>query len=358
MLAARHICRAWWRQNHRAGAGRSGARPPLRGVDSLHSIVTVPKGVPVATFAIGAVRRGQRRAVCWAMLANAMTRYAQDWKISANARPKPRAHDAASARLKPTCPCRRFCNLLLTPASMTTTSPPLGVLGGNRGACWCMLPSAWATAPWCSTLPPTVRRAKPATARLWPPMTTCADGSNCLIPVTPLPPNSRTCPPPRWTYLSARKPVSPPAAAVAIAQDRALEKQHFTRCGVPCAPYRVIATADDVAQAPASLFPAILKQHAWATTASQSQVKQRQRAGASMAGYGTRRRACWSRLLLAQECSVIVARAMPMGRWRIFQPQRNIHHGGILATTYAFAGAVPAHLSTPWYRLPTHRRRA
>ena len=28
-----------------------------------------------------------------------------------------------------------------------------------------------------------------------------------------------------------------------------------------------------------------------------------------------------------------------------FQPQRNVHHGGILATTYAFAGAVPVALS-------------
>ena len=35
----------------------------LQGVDSLHSIVQMPKGIPVATFAIGARRRGQRGAV-------------------------------------------------------------------------------------------------------------------------------------------------------------------------------------------------------------------------------------------------------------------------------------------------------
>ena len=38
-------------------------------------------------------------------------------------------------------------------------------------------------------------------------------------------------------YLAARKPVSPPAQAVAKAQDRIEEKRHFTACGVRCAPW-------------------------------------------------------------------------------------------------------------------------
>jgi 5-(carboxyamino)imidazole ribonucleotide mutase len=51
-------------QDHRAGAGRAGAsRRHLSGVDSLHSIVQMPKGIPVATFAIGAAGRGQCGAV-------------------------------------------------------------------------------------------------------------------------------------------------------------------------------------------------------------------------------------------------------------------------------------------------------
>ena len=146
-------------------------------------------------------------------------------------------------------------------------------------------------------------------------------------------------------YLSARKPVSPPAAAVAIAQDRALEKQHFTRCGVPCAPYRVIATADDVAQAPASLFPAILKTTRLGYDGKgQSQVSSVNALGQAWMDMGQTPCVLEQRLLLAQECSVIVARNAD-GTVAHFQPQRNIHHGGILATTYAFAGAVPAHLS-------------
>ena len=35
----------------------------LQGVDSLHSIVQMPRGIPVATFAIGVARRRQCRAV-------------------------------------------------------------------------------------------------------------------------------------------------------------------------------------------------------------------------------------------------------------------------------------------------------
>jgi 5-(carboxyamino)imidazole ribonucleotide synthase len=43
--------------------------------------------------------------------------------------------------------------------------------------------------------------------------------------------------------LGAHRPVAPGADAVAIAQDRAAEKAHFVRCGVPVAPHAVIANA-------------------------------------------------------------------------------------------------------------------
>ena len=43
--------------------------------------------------------------------------------------------------------------------------------------------------------------------------------------------------------LAGQCPVAPAARAVAVAQDRAQEKAHFVRCGVPCAPYAVIERA-------------------------------------------------------------------------------------------------------------------
>src|SRR6187549_1139403 len=42
----------------------------LSGVDSLHSIVQMPKGIPVATFAIGAAGAGNAALFAIAMLAN------------------------------------------------------------------------------------------------------------------------------------------------------------------------------------------------------------------------------------------------------------------------------------------------
>ncbi len=43
----------------------------LQGVDSLHSIVQMPKGIPVATFAIGTAGAGNAALFAVAMLANA-----------------------------------------------------------------------------------------------------------------------------------------------------------------------------------------------------------------------------------------------------------------------------------------------
>ena len=42
----------------------------LQGVDSLHSIVQMPKGIPVATFAIGAAGAANAALFAVAMLAN------------------------------------------------------------------------------------------------------------------------------------------------------------------------------------------------------------------------------------------------------------------------------------------------
>jgi 5-(carboxyamino)imidazole ribonucleotide mutase len=46
------------------------ARRNLQGVDSLHSIVQMPKGVPVATFAIGVAGAANAALFAVAMLAN------------------------------------------------------------------------------------------------------------------------------------------------------------------------------------------------------------------------------------------------------------------------------------------------
>ena len=66
-------------------------------------------------------------------------------------------------------------------------------------------------------------------------------------------------PAPSLERLSIARPVAPGADAVAIAQDRIREKGHFVRCGVDCAPYAVIETADHLAAVQPDLLPGILK---------------------------------------------------------------------------------------------------
>lgn len=146
-------------------------------------------------------------------------------------------------------------------------------------------------------------------------------------------------------FLAQSKPVSPPASAVAAAQDRLLEKQHFTQCGVRCAPYHAISTLQDVQSAPPALFPAILKTARLGYDGKgQTQVATLPALEQAWRDMGSVPCVLEQRLPLALECSVIVARNA-QGQIVHFAPQRNVHHDGILSTTYAFAGAVPPALA-------------
>ena len=147
-------------------------------------------------------------------------------------------------------------------------------------------------------------------------------------------------------YLAQRRPVSPPAEAVAIAQDRSREKAHFTHCGVPCAPYRTITTPADLERAAAAdLLPGILKTARMGYDGKgQAVVSTPAELQAAWQAMGQVECVLERRLALALECSVVVARGAD-GAMVHFAPQRNAHRNGILATTYAFRGAVPAHLA-------------
>lgn len=145
--------------------------------------------------------------------------------------------------------------------------------------------------------------------------------------------------------LAAHVPVSPPAAAVAKAQNRLHEKQHFDSCHVPCAPYRAINSAADVQQLPPDLFPAIIKTARMGYDGKgQATVHHVQEALQAWQQLGSVPCVAEKRLALALECSVIVARSAN-GDVVHFAPQRNVHHNGILASTYAFDDAVPTHLA-------------
>ncbi|MGJ7511155.1 5-(carboxyamino)imidazole ribonucleotide synthase [Variovorax sp. GT1P44] len=142
-------------------------------------------------------------------------------------------------------------------------------------------------------------------------------------------------------HLAIARPVAPAASAVAIAQDRIREKAHFVRCGVDCAPYAVIETADHLAAVQPDLLPGILK------TARLGYDGKGQRRVATHAELT----AAWEdaggvpcvleKLLpLDFECSVIVARGED-GQIVNFPVQRNLHRDGILAVTEVHGHNMP-----------------
>ena len=141
--------------------------------------------------------------------------------------------------------------------------------------------------------------------------------------------------------LACSLPVSPAGGAVAIAQDRAAEKAHFVRCGVPVAPHAVIATPAQLAAVDAGLLPGILKTARLGYDGKgQARVKTPQELAAAWDDLGRVPCVLEKMLPLAHECSVIVARGRD-GHVVHLPVQRNLHRGGILAVTEVHAGNLP-----------------
>lgn len=150
-------------------------------------------------------------------------------------------------------------------------------------------------------------------------------------------------PAPALRTLAERIRVAPRAAAVEICQDRAAEKAHFTRSGVPCAPHACISTEADV-QAPAiaGLLPGILKTARMGYD-GKGQVTVDTPAALAAAWQQLKQAPCLleKRLPLARELSVIVARGLD-GQVVHLPVQQNLHRDGILAVTQVPAPDVPA----------------
>ncbi|MDP3226378.1 MAG: 5-(carboxyamino)imidazole ribonucleotide synthase [Acidovorax sp.] len=162
--------------------------------------------------------------------------------------------------------------------------------------------------------------------------------------------------------LAAQCPVSPAASAVSVAQDRAREKAHFVACGVPCAPYAVIETAEQLAAVSAEpsaapgrpkqasaplgsvgayLLPGILKTARMGYDGKgQVRVKTPAELAAAWESVGNVPCVLEKMLPLALECSVIVARGAD-GATVHLPVQRNLHRDGILAVTEVFEQNLP-----------------
>ena len=143
--------------------------------------------------------------------------------------------------------------------------------------------------------------------------------------------------------LALASQVAPPASAVAIAQDRALEKAHFLSCGLPVAPHFVIDHRSDLTQVPDHLLPGILK----TTTlgydgkgqASVHSRKNLENSWEKLQGRSGTRCILEMKLPLQSECSVVVARGFN-GQMVCLPPQKNTHRNGILALTEVADGII------------------
>ena len=133
--------------------------------------------------------------------------------------------------------------------------------------------------------------------------------------------------------LGAHRPVAPSAESVALCQDRGVEKKHFIDSGVPCAPFALVESAEQLAAVPAALLPGILKT-ARLGYDGKGQVRVADRTALALAWDDLKRVPCVleKRLPLAHEISVIVARGAS-GECVHLPPQQNLHRDGILAVT-------------------------
>ena len=141
-------------------------------------------------------------------------------------------------------------------------------------------------------------------------------------------------------YLAKFVPVHPSAAAVAICQQRIAEKSFLRDNALPHGPFAEIGGEDDIKNAAAELFPAILKVARFGYDGKgQATVNNREEALLAFAHF--KREACVleQRLTLDYEVSVVLARDVH-GQVQCFPTSENEHTRGILDVSIVPARAT------------------
>ena len=137
-------------------------------------------------------------------------------------------------------------------------------------------------------------------------------------------------------FLAARKPVRPGPNALRIAQDRLAEKDFLRSIGVATAPYRAVASEDELRRAVEAIGPrAILKTVRMGYDGKgQTQIRNDTDLAAAWRGFTAETGILEGFVEFACEVSVIVARSEG-GRGATYVPVENQHLHGILETTIA-----------------------
>jgi 5-(carboxyamino)imidazole ribonucleotide synthase len=127
--------------------------------------------------------------------------------------------------------------------------------------------------------------------------------------------------------------VEPGTQALAIAQDRILEKDFFNSIGIPTAPYRAIETLKDVEAAFAAIGPGILKTCTLGYDGKgQARITNAQDIAAGFANMNNAPAIYEGLIAFEREVSVIGARFKD-GAFAAFDLPENNHQGGILRTS-------------------------
>jgi len=131
-------------------------------------------------------------------------------------------------------------------------------------------------------------------------------------------------------YLGKFVPVRPSAAAVAVCQNRIVEKTFLRDNGLPHGPFAAIRSEDDIKSAAASLFPAILKVARFGYDGKgQATVNNREEALLAFGRFKGEACVLEQRLTLDYEVSVVLARD-ELGHVQCFPTGENQHTNGIL----------------------------
>ena len=159
-------------------------------------------------------------------------------------------------------------------------------------------------------------------------------------------------------FLAARGVVRPGAASVSIAQDRIAEKEFITGCGIPVAPHVVLRSANDLADLPHSLFPAVIKVSRMGYDGKgQARVVDLEAARQAFAGFGGVPCVIEKLLPLAYEVSSVLARGAD-GETVSYPMTQNIHRAGILAVSIApspVSGPALARQVLEWSKIIVER---
>jgi 5-(carboxyamino)imidazole ribonucleotide synthase len=131
--------------------------------------------------------------------------------------------------------------------------------------------------------------------------------------------------------VAARIPLHPSPNAVAICQHREREKDFLRRHGIPCAPFAVVASAEELAAAIEEIgSPAVLKTAAFGYDGKgQLKLEGGEDPAAVWAGFGTDRAVLEAFIPFERELSVMVARSAD-GTVVAYDPAENRHRHHIL----------------------------